>query len=460
MSKCVVIDLGGTCIKVGFGGDPTPQMVAASPWRALWSFHEQVSVSQWLHILGPFLVDVYASNLMVRPRHFRLFVCEALLCPRAFRTALMYAAFETLGVPELNLCPTPVATLYATGTLTGLIVDIGADETRCLAVVDGQPLFHTLEILQSGTSSIASEVSRELSSVSTAHEAAEQVESFGEEAMLQTCYARSLRHESATSNDFQLEVTGCAGPLLGGVLVKGHTRQNAADVLFGGGGGYEGCGNVAATTLQCLSNCAIDVRRAVSGHVVLVGGGSLVPGMRQRLEQEIRTMVNDSDRHPLARCVSESLWIANSPFPGNILTWVGGSVLSSVEHSVALGISRDAFASATAEALAVVPRSPSSLQTENEAAVMQHTQNLLLPDWLALHRDQRLLPFQRTASIESVESENNRQWMQDTDGFWSKTIQKNDRESTKKQGDGTRSKQKDPQSKEMAIAGVGIVFGE
>jgi hypothetical protein len=65
-----------------------------------------------------------------------------------------------LQVPELVLCPHPLAALHATGATTGLVLDVGHRETRAVAVACGAPLFATLAMVPVGAETVAAEARR------------------------------------------------------------------------------------------------------------------------------------------------------------------------------------------------------------------------------------------------------------------------------------------------------------
>jgi hypothetical protein len=393
MSKCVVIDFGASCLRAGFGGEPNPRFVVPSPWQSSWSSEGQVPVTEWLDIIGTFLAELYTTKLMVRARDYRLFVCEPLLSPRAFRTALAYSAFEILGVPEFSLCPSPLATLFATGALTGLVVDIGADETRCLAIYEGQPFYHTFETAQSGASGLV---------------------------------------EDTAASLFETD-SQCIGA--------------------------SGDGGIAEATLRCLDKCPVDCRRAVASQLVVVGGGSMIPGVRKWLHQKICTISQHaaSPFSSLAGCVLESLWVPESWFAGNVLPWVGGSVLSSVEHSAALAISRDSFLPPPA----IGAGEPSSLASTTPQ--LEHIESLL-PDWLSLDRNRRLFPLLSTPTTSDVGSQGakHQHWTQDSDGAWSKIVTGADGKERGGMGGSADRKPVQPRNSQAAVtavAGIGAVLG-
>ena len=187
--KTVVLEIGSVYVKAGFAGEASPRVVYNAGLRdwlrdegarphhrrstrktttttsslgeeegegkgekegegeedadgvVLRGGREQASDASWRALLGPLLQEVLVVRLQCRPRQCRLVVVEPLLAPSALRRAVCGVAFEALAVPAVAaLLPSPLPALVAAGSLTGLLLDVGRDEARAVAVVDGRPV--------------------------------------------------------------------------------------------------------------------------------------------------------------------------------------------------------------------------------------------------------------------------------------------------------------------------------
>ena len=82
--------------------------------------------------------------------------------------------------------------------------------------------------------------------------------------------------------------------------------------------------------------CPRDVRRTITSHVLVVGGGSMLPGFCRRLGEEVRLLAEQRARyHDLTPVVAEShMCIVNDTLcPRNIALWVGGSLMAVLQVS-------------------------------------------------------------------------------------------------------------------------------
>lgn len=210
------------------------------------------------------------------------------------------------------------------------------------------------------------------------------------------------------------------------VGMDARTRNLVADILLGDDD------NITSAAMHCLGKCPIDCRRVVISHVVVIGGGSLFPGLRHRLTRQMKRAAEEtaSTDLSLSRCVSESLWVPESPFPSNMLAWVGGSIFSLSEFATSLTISKEAFQSA--------------LKTNAPHAVS------ILPDWL-FGSGQRHWPVPNTVRCNvslahSIEAKGG-EWARDRDGIWSRK---------KEKAAPTRNPRDSWRSDKVAIAASGI----
>ena len=195
--------------------------------------------------------------------------------------------------------------------------------------------------------------------------------------------------------------------------------------------------------LGCLLKSSIDLRKRLAAHVVVVGGGAMIPGMCHRLHHELVARVEldgagDSaadaaaaqgegeaaawptpealtqgggDRSTAAApehgysalrpCISSSLWIPEQPFARNMLEWVGASIMaSSTPPPAAAAVGASSLASVSAPMghgamdMTITPRQ----YTEAGGAPE-------LPDWLSSPAQRPILLVWFGHAFEAIEGE-------------------------------------------------------
>lgn len=170
-----------------------------------------------------------------------------------------------LQVPELVLCPHPLAALHATGSLTGLVLDVGHRETRAVAVARGQPLFATLTVVPVGAATVAAEASRLL-----AEEGADDSTAAAEVAW-RGCFVRPMGGAEKADDGL------AKGTSDGGAGVSGRVRACAADALFPDPpASCLAAKGIAGAVLTCLDKVPVRVRALLTrGETAAVSRNSL-----------------------------------------------------------------------------------------------------------------------------------------------------------------------------------------
>lgn len=85
-------------------------------------------------------------------------------------------------------------------------------------------------------------------------------------------------------------------------------------------------GGLVGLIYRTLLSCALDVRSEVIRNVVFCGGGATIPGLSHTVKQELLK------RAQVLPCF-ESFEIRRIPFERSLLTWIGGSIYSSLRSN-------------------------------------------------------------------------------------------------------------------------------
>ena len=94
----------------------------------------------------------------MNPADTPVFVAEALFMAEDARNALAHALFTRLGAPALTMTPQAVSAVHGCGVTTGLVLDLGLLEATAVSVVDGYPLYHTMQSTRRAGAAVEAEV--------------------------------------------------------------------------------------------------------------------------------------------------------------------------------------------------------------------------------------------------------------------------------------------------------------
>ncbi|KAK4702740.1 actin-related protein 10, partial [Phenoliferia sp. Uapishka_3] len=157
----VVLDLGSRIWKVGFSGEPNPRECKSvlimlgveqggdsNGATTLWGLEKgEVGEVEWEvreERLKRGLRNVWFNNLMSDPKARKVIVIENALMSTRVKTMIARVLFENLQVPSLNFASSHLLSLLATGTVTGLVIDVGNLETTALSIYSSRPLYPLL----------------------------------------------------------------------------------------------------------------------------------------------------------------------------------------------------------------------------------------------------------------------------------------------------------------------------
>ena len=89
------------------------------------------------HRLGQSGENLAPHLLRVAPEEHPVLLTEAPLTPKAHRERFTQIMFETFNVPSFFLANSSVLSLYSTGRVTGMVLDVGHSTSYATPVVDG-----------------------------------------------------------------------------------------------------------------------------------------------------------------------------------------------------------------------------------------------------------------------------------------------------------------------------------
>ncbi|XP_069753386.1 actin-6-like [Narcine bancroftii] len=340
----VVIDNGSGLIKAGFSGDVEPRSVfhniigkprqkalvigaeqkefyigeEAQVKRGVLSINYPVEhgiVTSWddMEKIWRYLYD---HQLKIKPSERPVLLSEAPLNPLANREKMSQILFEGFDVPAMYLAIQAVLGLYASGRITGCVIDSGDGVTHSVPIFEGYCLPHAVLRLELGGRALTEYLARILteSGVSFVSSAEKEIARDIKERL---CYvaldlqAELCKKACDVEKDYKLP---------DGQVVKIHSQRfRCPETLFLPANlGIEAPG-IDKLCFNTIMKCDIDLRRDFFANVILAGGSSLFPGLDERMLKELTKWV------PTGTPVKVS-----APSERKHAVWLGGSIFSSL----------------------------------------------------------------------------------------------------------------------------------
>ena len=111
-----------------------------------------------------------------------------------------------------------------------------------------------------------------------------------------------------------------------------YTRAKGIEVCFGSV--YKEEANIAASILRSLLKLNVEVRVLICQNIVLAGGSCMVPGFKLRLRQEMVHLIESKEEFKDLVAIKDLIEVPDNQFPPNCLTWVGASLVASLNTEI------------------------------------------------------------------------------------------------------------------------------
>jgi len=358
----VVIDNGSGIIKAGFAGDEVPKCIfgnyvgrpkhvrvmagglqqdhfigsLAEEHRGLLSLKypmEHGIVTDWNEMERIWSYIYSKEQLHSVPDEHPVLLTEAPLNPRSNREKSAEIFFETFNVPALYISIQAVLSLYATGRTTGVVLDSGDGVTHAVPIYEGFAL--PMSIIRSDIA--GRDVTRYLKLLlrkeglifNTTSEF-EVVKNIKEKLCYLTGSPQKILEDTNTPSE--LEKASYTLPDGNVVEIGANTRIRAPEILYRPdliGAEYEG---VHECVIFSIQKSDLELRKMFYQNIVLSGGSTLFRGFGDRLLSEVKR-AGPKDIKVRISAPAERLYS----------TWIGGSILGSLDTFRRIWISRKEY---------------------------------------------------------------------------------------------------------------------
>lgn len=355
-NEAIVIDNGSGTIKAGFAGATAPKHVfqnivgrrkytarmqsfpvmdhyvgdQAQGLRGLLSLRypmEHGIVTSWDDMQNVWWHTFY-NELRVSPEEHRVLLTESPLNPKMNKIKTCEVMFETFNVAALNLCVPAVLALYASGRTTGVVLDSGDGVTHIVPISDGYIFQHAvtrLDVAGRDLSNHFIKLAGERGYTFTTTSEMNIVRDIKEKL----CYValdfqkelQIASQSSATEKQYELPD--------GQIVTLESERFRCAEAMFLPSLlGIESQG-IHELTYSSIMKCSIDSRKNLYENIVIVGGNTMFPGMKERLQKEMSLLAPAAITPEVC-----------APHNRNHYPWIGGSIWATQPACIASSISR------------------------------------------------------------------------------------------------------------------------
>jgi actin len=356
--KPIVLDNGTGITKNGYAGEDQPRSVFPTVigkpkyenifpeykhyTREYYIGEEAVELGGLMKLLFPIehgIVDdwtamerlwhyTFYTDLRVDPSEHPVLLTEAPLNPRTNRERMGEIMFETFNVPALYVATQAVLSLYASGRTTGCVIDIGDGVSHIVPIFEGFALSHAIQRIDLAGRDVTTYLQRLLrqKGITLMSSSEKQIV---REIKERLCY---VSYDPEKEIMLSKKVAGMEKSYMlpdGETISVGIERFLAPECLFNPSVIGKELDPLDDLIVGAISECDVDLRRELFGNIVLSGGSTMFPGIKERLNKEIKEQIPDSVD---VRIVS--------PPERMYSVWIGGSILASLKSFNRMWISR------------------------------------------------------------------------------------------------------------------------
>lgn len=301
---------------------------------------------------------LYFKYLGVNFKERKVILVESIFINSIIRRILITLLFEHFEVPSLLIVPIHLMALIPSMLSTGIVLDVGFNEANAIPVVEGLTLLSSVKYVPLGVKAINSRIREELVAKKAKIKEKGIEREFKESDYLDESLIENIKVKTCFVAPFeraQLLVSHKAG--IGPtpkdppkdvnfyldsnktLIIPGSIRESAAEVMFELYGEEQ---TVATIILEALLGCPKDSRRQLASNIVVIGGGSMLPGFKHRLKLELHHLSKNIDRY------SNDLFIEKFLFHApickeNYVAWLGASIFGATEAVNIRAVTREKY---------------------------------------------------------------------------------------------------------------------
>ena len=273
----------------------------------------------------------FHNDLRVNPSEHPVILTEAPMSPVANREKMAEILFETFNVPAMYVSMQAVLSLYASGRTSGLVVDAGDGVVHIVPIYEGFAISHAINRIHIAGREITEYLRRLLRTRGRA------LTSTAEKEIVRDIKERLCYVALDPEKELKLaeKVSGMEKQYTlpdGETLTIGPERFLAPEAFFNPSSIGKEETPLDEAVYSVVQLCDIDLRKELYQNIVLSGGSTMFPGLKERLQKELSELVPENVE---VRIVA--------PPERRYSVWIGGSILSSLKTFQRLWVTRKEY---------------------------------------------------------------------------------------------------------------------
>ena len=273
----------------------------------------------------------FYNDLRVNPNEHPVLLTEPPLNKNQNKEKMAELMFDTFNVPAMYISMQAILSLYASGRTTGIVVDSGDGVTHIVPVYEGFAISHAIHRSDIGGRDVTDYLSRLL------RQRGYSLSSSAEREIVRDIKERLCYVALDPEKELKLaeKVSGMEKTYTlpdGETLTIGAERFMAPELFFNPGAIGSEENPLDELIYRSIQNCDVDLRRDLYANIVLSGGSTMFPGLKERLHKELTELVPETMEVKII-----------APPERRYSVWIGGSILSSLKTFAKLWVTKKEY---------------------------------------------------------------------------------------------------------------------
>ncbi|KAI6646615.1 beta-actin [Oopsacas minuta] len=272
--------------------------------------------------------DTIYNELHLEPKEHSMLLTEPPLNPLRNREKMTEIMFEAFEIPALLICTNSILSLFASGRTTGLVIDSGDGASYTVPIfknhslnnavirsdINGRDITgYMMKILEERGYTLATTPDRDI--VNDIKEKLGYVALDFEEEMNKK-YSQVNRHYELNS----------------GIITIGNERFRCAEPIFNPSYLGMSIAGLQDTAYHSIMKCDVEIRNYLFSNIVLSGGNTMFPGMRERMQRDIQQLAPKGVQVNVI-----------SPPERHYSAWRGGAMLAKMDNFLSMCITSQEY---------------------------------------------------------------------------------------------------------------------
>ena len=279
----------------------------------------------------------FYEELHTDPKDHNVLLADAPAGPKASRERMAEIVFESFICPGLLIVLQPVLSLYATGRITGIVLESGDSVSHAVPVYEGYSLPHATLRMDVGGRDLTKHIVELMNDRFSSFTTSSKLE-FARDIKETCCFVAD--EIAPTEASKTIEILKSYTLPDGRMVTLAKERFLCPEALFHPERLRMRTPGVHVTVYKSIMKCDVDIREMLYENIILAGGSTMFPGMRDRMYKEMVALAPSAMK----------VFVASSP-ERKYLAWIGGSILASLSSSKNMWTSKPEYEESGASAV-------------------------------------------------------------------------------------------------------------